>query len=373
MNAEDTRGHTAVCAACVNGHADVIAYLASRGANVAPRALDVAACAGNVACVEALLAAGADVNEKDVLGYTALEHAVMRDRVGCVQALLAGGADARTSRAQGWTPLHTACLCDSAACAEALIDYGADVNAANYRGQTPLTIAVDNVSRACIVALARGGARFSSVENSILSYSGMRSAISAFEVFGLLFSFGGVIVSRWRGNPSAVNTAKKHVDLRLFSVSDEAVGLATDRGRALLGPCALRSARRLSAPGGLRSFEKDILAHFAPFPAAFPDSSARPPFLALEAVRCAAGRIALEVLRSAEPEATGIAMQTLRTAQARGWRDRAPMFSCAVLVGRVVEFSALRLEASSAEGGLQKARAEAEAIAQREGELEAAH
>jgi hypothetical protein len=52
--------------------------------------------------------------------------------------LLANGAEVNSKNVQGWTPLHVAAAGGDLAVVTALLDYGADVNAVSHIGSTPL-------------------------------------------------------------------------------------------------------------------------------------------------------------------------------------------------------------------------------------------
>jgi len=61
-----------------------------------------------VPCVKRLLAAGAQVDRRDVLGMTALNHVVAKENIELVDILLAAKADPMVASRAGWTPAFTA-------------------------------------------------------------------------------------------------------------------------------------------------------------------------------------------------------------------------------------------------------------------------
>ena len=90
--------------------------------------------------IKAALEAGADVNERDVKGYTPLHHAAGASKLKCVQLLLEYGADVNSRDNDDRAPLmHT----DSVAIAKELLAHGADVNARDRDGCTPLVFAAE--------------------------------------------------------------------------------------------------------------------------------------------------------------------------------------------------------------------------------------
>lgn len=93
--------------------------------------LHSAAAGGNVACVRALISAGADVDALDGSGFFGLIISAIRGHAGAVRELLRGGAAVDACEAQGRTALHLSALYDSVDCARVLLAGGADVAARN--------------------------------------------------------------------------------------------------------------------------------------------------------------------------------------------------------------------------------------------------
>ena len=97
---------------------------------------------GNTAQVEAALAQGADVNEKDDNGRTVLHSAAFLGRARLVEFLIKHGADVNIRTPEGLTPLHLATKRGDATVVALLIENGADVNALDDDpGHTPLDMA----------------------------------------------------------------------------------------------------------------------------------------------------------------------------------------------------------------------------------------
>ena len=104
-----------------------------------------------------LIAAGADVNARDVLGNSPLFSAYRYD---VAYALLNAGADPGAVNKKGATPLHS---CTRPELAELLIAAGAHVNAEDEHGHTPLDYALSHNHQSTrhkqlIATLIRAGA-----------------------------------------------------------------------------------------------------------------------------------------------------------------------------------------------------------------------
>lgn len=120
--------------------------------------LHIAAFEGCPQAVEALLAAGADVDIRNSDGCTPLHWACSRDDddgVIIVKRLLSAGASVGANESYGETPLHYASVDGSSSVIDLLIERGADVHARNDDGEMAIHKAH---SPAVLGALLRGGA-----------------------------------------------------------------------------------------------------------------------------------------------------------------------------------------------------------------------
>jgi serine/threonine-protein phosphatase 6 regulatory ankyrin repeat subunit B len=88
----------ALFSAASNGHLDVVKALLAAKADVNGGALEAASANGHLDVVETLLAAGADINAKSGDGFTALMVAARNDHPEIVRALLAVKADVDATR-----------------------------------------------------------------------------------------------------------------------------------------------------------------------------------------------------------------------------------------------------------------------------------
>ena len=101
-----------------------------------------AASRGYATIAATLIAAGADVNGKDVStgskGYTPLHAAAQNNRISAISVLIAAGAEINAKDNRGDTPLHVAAQNNRISAISVLIAAGAEVNAKNKNRNTPL-------------------------------------------------------------------------------------------------------------------------------------------------------------------------------------------------------------------------------------------
>ncbi|MBN2132199.1 MAG: ankyrin repeat domain-containing protein [Sedimentisphaerales bacterium] len=97
---------------------------------------------GHTEAVKLLLDAGADANIKDRAGTPALLSAASRGHAEIVKLLLAKGADVNARDRGQRTAMHVATQARQQAVVELLVEAGADVNAEDSSRQTPLSLAL---------------------------------------------------------------------------------------------------------------------------------------------------------------------------------------------------------------------------------------
>ena len=118
-----------------------------------------AARQGDLAAVQELLSAGADVNLAHGDGMTGLHWAAGADAVEMVTLLLDHGADVHAvTRIGAHTPLHVAASAGAAAALGHMLEAGADPGARTTTGATALHFAAASGSGAAIEALVAHGA-----------------------------------------------------------------------------------------------------------------------------------------------------------------------------------------------------------------------
>ncbi|KUO85524.1 MAG: hypothetical protein AT711_06515, partial [Thermoproteus sp. CIS_19] len=146
VNARDRLGRTPLHYAKDGG---TVEYLIRRGADPNVRdaegktPLHHAVASGRLWAAEALVEAGAEVNEDlaAALRLTPLHLAALRGGAEEVERLLNSGADPNVRDVFGRTPLHYAAARNHKAAAELLLKHGADPNAKDNGGETPLDLA----------------------------------------------------------------------------------------------------------------------------------------------------------------------------------------------------------------------------------------
>jgi ankyrin repeat protein len=100
--------------------------------------IHIAVSPGSEGLVKALVDRGASLNLKDNLGQTALHYAVMRRSRDVCAILLDAGANANIQTNSGDTPLHLAIQSTRSDIVKLLLDHGADIAASNTNQFTPL-------------------------------------------------------------------------------------------------------------------------------------------------------------------------------------------------------------------------------------------
>ena len=155
-----------VADAAMRSDVEAVRVLVKQGADVneaqgdGMTALHWAGVRGSAEIAEILINAGASVDAKTRLGaYTPLHLAARRRYAPVVSVLLAAGADANAATSTGdVTPLHFAAAAGNVEVVTALLDSGADMNVAERQwGHTPLMFAAaSNRVGAVRVLLQRG-------------------------------------------------------------------------------------------------------------------------------------------------------------------------------------------------------------------------
>ncbi|XP_021654457.2 protein VAPYRIN [Hevea brasiliensis] len=132
----DDRGRSAFDVARDKGYDEILETL-ERGEVVL-----MAARQGSLEHLESLLKKGASKNYKDQYGITALHAAAIKGHKNIVSMLVEFGVDLECQDNEGHVPLHLAVESGSLETVEVLVGRGANVNAKSNRGATPLSMAI---------------------------------------------------------------------------------------------------------------------------------------------------------------------------------------------------------------------------------------
>ncbi len=119
--------------------------------------LMIGAWEGDIPMMALFLARGADINQVNAHGETALLHAAWQGQMEAVRWLIAQGAQANRRNKQ-WTALHYAAFAGHQAIVRYLLERGADVNALSPNGSTPLMMAAREGQAAIASHLLSAGA-----------------------------------------------------------------------------------------------------------------------------------------------------------------------------------------------------------------------
>ena len=123
------------------------------------KSLHQAAVDGDMNNVKALISSGADINGKNMMGWTPLHAAVRNQQKIVAEFLIGKGADVNAKNNSGQTPLHFAIEFGQKDVVELMIAKGADVNAMGSRGENALSMAQKRGDKEIVDLLLKHGAK----------------------------------------------------------------------------------------------------------------------------------------------------------------------------------------------------------------------
>jgi ankyrin repeat protein len=106
-----------------------------------------------------LLGKGADINKKDLQGYTPLTSAIRLGSIDATRYLLDHGAKVEAPDHDGWPPIFHAVMRNDVPTIQLLVKKGASVEARTPDGYTPLSVAVEEKKFDAAKALVDAGAK----------------------------------------------------------------------------------------------------------------------------------------------------------------------------------------------------------------------
>lgn len=149
-----------------NGNVKIVKLLIDFGADINNRdtdggtALIHAASNGNIEVEKVLLEAGADINAEDFNFGNALTAALVKGYINDVKLLISQGANVNYLNNLGQTPLMMASYFGYAEIVKTLIENGADINiACRDKGWTPLMYAIEQSHYEVVKILVENGAK----------------------------------------------------------------------------------------------------------------------------------------------------------------------------------------------------------------------
>ena len=119
----------------------------------------------HVKCVDLLVKAGANVNDTNANGDTALIYASLNGFHKCVELLIGNGALLDKCNKHGCGPLTVAASMGREQCVDILLRAGADVNKRNDKGRGPLVHAACNGFDRCVDLFLKAGADVNAITN----------------------------------------------------------------------------------------------------------------------------------------------------------------------------------------------------------------
>ena len=197
LDAVDSSGRSCLCWAAARGDEDSLNTLISYGANVSlPDGQGNTALhyARTVACVDILLAAGADLQARNKFGHTPL-HAVCRGAgdLALLERLLEAGADIDATDLDGETALSNATYGKHDDCALFLIRQGANMDLANGHngtGDAPIHMSLISSVPAVLEELLGRGALYTKANAYHSTILHMAAGLADHVALGLLRAHG---------------------------------------------------------------------------------------------------------------------------------------------------------------------------------------
>jgi ankyrin repeat protein len=137
-----------------------------------------------------MLDSGADINQRDADGYTALHWAAYSNKLESAKILVQRGANLESLDNSKFTPLTVAACYNQAAVASFLVEKGANVNAQEDNGWSPLAYAASNRNLGLVTTLVNNKADVNAKDKSGKSVLTIARSYRANAVVDFLISKG---------------------------------------------------------------------------------------------------------------------------------------------------------------------------------------
>ncbi|KAH0785265.1 ankyrin repeat domain-containing protein [Histomonas meleagridis] len=145
-----------------------------------------AAAHGSIECTKFLIKSGANVEQKNFMGFTALHWTAFTGRIECVDILLNSGADINAKTEDGKTVMHIAASRGHISYIEYILERGADLDAVNSAGWTAIFLAVVANQKATAKYLLEKGIEYDYFDANLKKLTNIATKYNRNWLFGLL-------------------------------------------------------------------------------------------------------------------------------------------------------------------------------------------
>ncbi|EAY19538.1 ankyrin repeat protein, putative [Trichomonas vaginalis G3] len=205
----------------------LLEYFLSHGANINEKnengktALHMAAMKNTKETAEFLISHGANINEKDTYGRTALHMAALNNSKETAEVLISHGINVNEKNKGGETALHNAVLSNSKETAEVLISHGANINEKTKYGETALHFAARNTSKETAELLISHGGNINEKDGDGKTALHEAAGFNCKRTAELLISHGANINEKDGEGKTALNIAidANHKEMAEFLIS----------------------------------------------------------------------------------------------------------------------------------------------------------
>jgi ankyrin repeat protein len=232
---------------------------------VVKSALAVHAYHGDLRQADTLLRAGADVNEADANGNTALMVAARMGQADIVRRLLEAGARVDPASRVGLTALHMAVLAENAEVTRMLLEKAPQLDQPEHAGFTPLSLAVQSDQLGLVQALLAAGANPNIAVPGTSRLSGLTPLLTAVlhrnHGIARLLLGAGADVHYVTGNGR---------NALLFAVQRDDPEMVDLLSRANASPCSLPPGERSAFQEAVESGQHDMVESMLRHPKTYP-------------------------------------------------------------------------------------------------------